>query len=666
MQLLIQRNGEQGGPYDLAEIKAHLAEGTLLSTDLVSHDGGGTWEPLGKVLFDLHVRHVGQIATACGPASSKSPGVEPQTPPEKATQPAALRIPRKKSSVGGDGTTCTVVHPVASRASRKTLLIAAGVVALLAASITTWRLTAVSRIGADNADLDAFLATAPTAPVPLDLDASSTSKPIAPWESAPNIAEPRQARLQSPDNLVAFDLVALAKKSRSAVVLIEVFDRANKAIATGSGFFVSNDGMLVTNFHVVENAHTVIAKAENGAMYQVEGAISADQTSDLALLKAAAKGVPFLSLGDSQKAETGEQVAVIGSPLGLEGSLSAGIISAKRDLPTGGQWLQITAPISPGSSGSPVMNANGEVIGVASMLLRDSQALNFAIPSETVRMLVKQSEGYAKLLPFPDTREQQRLAESDAASKKAKADAAAALNAIDAKYEAKSRELQRIQEAYSSSERSAAEGAARSAITTSNWGPALKAAQVLVNKFPEFSGGHAYLGDAYENMGFSEDAISAFQRAVKLDPSEADAWRSLGNLFNEQRKTSQATSAFAQAIAAYQHQLELLPTARTHVSYSLGRCYLGMGKLEEARNAFLVVARDSSAPESVLAWLDLGKLYASEGNERDAVMAFRNSASSHLESTGWTRLYFYYEEKGFPTEALKAKGIAWELHLKGR
>ena len=112
-----------------------------------------------------------------------------------------------------------------------------------------------------------------------------------------------------------------------------------------AGFFVSPDGLLITNWHVVEEAASAAAKTKSGQILPIKGAIGLDRENDLAVLMVEGANLPFLTLGQSGVLKTGDRVAVIGSPMGLEGSLSEGIVSAKR------QWLQITAPISPGSSG---------------------------------------------------------------------------------------------------------------------------------------------------------------------------------------------------------------------------------------------------------------------------------------------------------------------------
>jgi S1-C subfamily serine protease len=120
--------------------------------------------------------------------------------------------------------------------------------------------------------------------------------------------------------------------------------------------------------------------------------VATDFRNDLAILQLQAKDLPFLTLAPDGSAEAGTRIAVIGSPLGLEGTLTEGIVSARRNLPKEKRdVLQISAPISQGSSGSPVLDSQGRVVGVASFLLQDGQSLNFASPSEKLRRLLGQT-----------------------------------------------------------------------------------------------------------------------------------------------------------------------------------------------------------------------------------------------------------------------------------
>lgn len=118
------------------------------------------------------------------------------------------------------------------------------------------------------------------------------------------------------------DLKALAKKARPTVMLLVVSDADGKDIATGTGFLVSGDGKLITNHHVIEGAASAVAKAENGGLFPVEGVLADDPKNDLVLLKLKGKDLPFLTLSTNTTIEVGTRIAVIGSPLGLEGTLS--------------------------------------------------------------------------------------------------------------------------------------------------------------------------------------------------------------------------------------------------------------------------------------------------------------------------------------------------------
>jgi S1-C subfamily serine protease len=184
------------------------------------------------------------------------------------------------------------------------------------------------------------------------------------------------------------DLITLTEKTRPSVLLITTADRNGKPVAGGTGFLVSREGYLITNQHVIRKAASAVAKGDNGTTFHVEGILATDLQHDLAILKIDSRGAPVLPLGTSAQIKAGEKVAVIGSPLGLEGSLSEGIVAANRDLKQVGRILQITAPISHGSSGSPVLDLNGRVVGVAVGSRKEGQAVNFAIPVEDLARLM--------------------------------------------------------------------------------------------------------------------------------------------------------------------------------------------------------------------------------------------------------------------------------------
>lgn len=172
----------------------------------------------------------------------------------------------------------------------------------------------------------------------------------------------------------------IAQRCYSSVVLLVMEDSNGQPLSFGSGFFVKQN-IVATNFHVIEGAARGYAKiVGKKTKYDVEGIAGIDTKRDLVLLKITrVKALP-LSFGDGGQVAVGDEVYVIGNPMGLEGTFSKGIVSGIRQVEAD-TLFQITAPISPGSSGGPVLNIKGEVIGVAAAAFRGGQNLNFAIPS---------------------------------------------------------------------------------------------------------------------------------------------------------------------------------------------------------------------------------------------------------------------------------------------
>jgi len=203
----------------------------------------------------------------------------------------------------------------------------------------------------------------------------------------------------------ALSLPELAERTKPSVVLLTVSDASGRKLGSGTGFFISSSGQLVTNFHVVESGAAVSATDSNGRELKILGVLAWDRDRDLAILQAEPGEYPALTLGDSKRVRAGDEVVVIGSPLGLSTTISTGIVSAVREtrgvLPSAGDrgqrpsddafpqaWgIQITAAISPGSSGSPILTPAGEVIAVAVGSRSDGQSLNFGIPSSALAEL---------------------------------------------------------------------------------------------------------------------------------------------------------------------------------------------------------------------------------------------------------------------------------------
>ena len=194
----------------------------------------------------------------------------------------------------------------------------------------------------------------------------------------------------------AQDVSDIVKRSSDAVVLIVISNSAGQDTALGSGFLVSADGEIVTNYHVIKEAHSAVVKLSNGAFFPVSGVLASDSEKDLAIIKVSGKNLPFLKPGDIDKAHVGDHVVAIGSPLGLEGTVSDGIISAFRDV-SGKRWIQTTAPVSHGNSGGPLLDMTDHVVGVITwgVNLELGQNLNFAAPCNNVAELLITAHGQA-------------------------------------------------------------------------------------------------------------------------------------------------------------------------------------------------------------------------------------------------------------------------------
>lgn len=184
-----------------------------------------------------------------------------------------------------------------------------------------------------------------------------------------------------------FDAKRLANESIPAVATVEARGESGEVITRGSGFLISPAGILVTNQHVIKEAHNVVTHFENGASISAEKVIGFDCDSDIVVLQLDTRStsLPFLRLAATEEIQVGERVIAIGSPVGLSATVSTGIISGiRRDSNTGVRILQTTAAISPGSSGGPLIRTGTQVIGVTTSGLNVGQSLNFAVPTEYI------------------------------------------------------------------------------------------------------------------------------------------------------------------------------------------------------------------------------------------------------------------------------------------
>jgi len=367
-------------------------------------------------------------------------------------------------------------------------------------------------------------------------------------------------------------LVDLIKKVKPSVVLIETFDKDNKPIGQGSGFFIDNKGRLITNHHVIESAYSATIKTSSGKEYPVQGIVAKNTEADIVKLvvNLPDANITFLNLSVNVPSE-GEDIFVIGNPLGLESTVSTGIVSAVRDIPAFGKILQITAPISPGSSGSPVINRKGEVIGIATLIVTKGQNLNFAIPSDKIIALKETSkttlsELYASLTENT--------------------------NSAQLFYYKGLKELWQ-----------------------ENWSAALTYFQKAKEKNPDYADAWFQVGYCYAKLGRYQDAIESFKQAIRIKTDFAEAHYNLGVAYAK-------LGRYQDEVEAYKQAIRIKPDyADAH--YNLGIAYDSLGRFEDAIEACKQAIRIK--PDLAEAHYMLGIAYGRLGHYQDAIEACKQA-----------------------------------------
>lgn len=427
-------------------------------------------------------------------------------------------------------------------------------------------------------------------------------------------------------------LPQLVRRIKPSAVSIETFDAKGNNISRGSGFFIAAD-KIITNRHVIEKSNRVEINLLNGKKYQARGVLAIDGEGDLALLQVdvpAGSAIPLPIIQNTP--QEGESIVVIGNPFGLEGSVSNGIVSAVRTISGYGRIIQITAPISPGSSGSPVVNMSGQVIGVATLQAAEGQSINFAVPSE--RILQLKIGDLQSFINFnSDTQKNKR-----AAAERLYSQGLGVLSRDDyvraANYFEKAVE---IDPAY-------AEAWYQAGFSYGMLGKheeSLKASKQAARLRPEWTETFVNIGASSYALGKFEDAVNAYRQAAKLDGGNPDTQYALGLSFSKLGRTEEEILAYKRAVtikpdfsnayeklgAAYLKQkryAEAIPVFESLKTYKpdaktynyLGESYFESGKIEESIEAFTNAVNYN--PELDQARYNLGRAYIKNGNREMA------------------------------------------------
>jgi tetratricopeptide (TPR) repeat protein len=385
----------------------------------------------------------------------------------------------------------------------------------------------------------------------------------------------------------------LVRRIKPSAVAIETFDSRGNNISRGSGFFIASD-RVITNRHVIDRSSRIEVHLVDGKKFPVRGVLAVDGEGDLALLQVdVPKELAFPLPIVKSVPQEGESVVVVGNPFGLEGSVSNGIVSAVREIAGYGRIIQITAPISPGSSGSPVVNMVGQVIGVATLQAAEGQSLNFAVPAERIS--------------------QMRVGELQTVS------------AVTAETNRNKR---------SAAERSYSQGLAQ--LSRDDYARALPFFEKAYETDPNYAEAWYQAGYCFGVLGRHNDALRTSKQAAKLRPDWAEAYVNIGASNYALGQYKEAADAYKQAIRLDDDNPEIL--------YALGLTY---GKLNRSDEEILMLKRVLSLkPDHSNAIEKLGLAYFRNKRYAESAAAFEQLKTYKPDANTFNYLGESYFELG--------------------
>jgi tetratricopeptide (TPR) repeat protein len=404
------------------------------------------------------------------------------------------------------------------------------------------------------------------------------------------------------------DLTELVKTVQPAVVKIVVYDMNKTVSSIGSGFFVNDKGHLITNYHVLNGAFSADVIAHDGGKYPINFVIAQDRHSDLLKVKVDLPRMLIHWLNVTDKLPSiAEQVLVVGSPLGLEQSVSEGIVSGIREVPHLGNFFQTTAPISPGSSGSPVMDMQGNVVGVISFQSIFGQNLNFAISGEKVLKL--QDHAFGKTLAewtYSISSEKEKLAENLCRK--------GFQFAVNGEYK---KALTFYKDAAETDPKdiTAWYGLSQCYVGLDQPDQVVKTYKEAIRFHTNDASLHYYLGNYYNRLGKHAEAIAAYKEAVRISPNSAAAFDKLGLTYGK-------IGLYKKAIEAHNKVIRIKPrSASSH--FQIGVVHGKLGNYQKA----IVAYREAVTidPDFAQAFNNMGLLLGKSGKHKEQLEAFKQA-----------------------------------------
>ncbi len=404
------------------------------------------------------------------------------------------------------------------------------------------------------------------------------------------------------------DLVQLTGRVQRAVVKVTTYDVEKKPVGIGSGFFVDKSGHLVTNYHVLKGAYAAEVTTYDGHKYPVQGILAQNEAADLIKVKVKIpeKGVYRVTVTPDIPA-IAERIIVVGSPLGLDQTVSEGIVSAVREFPGIGRIFQMSAPVSKGSSGSPVINMHGKVIGVVSFISVSGQNLNFAVAGQSVLNL--KAEKTTKTMSewtYSVSRQKPRLA-AELCKKGFEF-------SIQGKYK-KALEYYKEAAAKSPDDAEVWLGLGSCYVGLEQPSAAIEAFKEATRFNPNKTQAHYYLGRYYQVLGYHKEALESYQTTVSIDRDYGPAYLGLAEIYSEQKRLDNEKEAFEQLLRIWPDY------AASH--YNMGIIYAKLKRYQDAINAYKqALAID---PEIPYTYYNMGIVYGILGKSKEELAAYKQS-----------------------------------------
>ena len=427
------------------------------------------------------------------------------------------------------------------------------------------------------------------------------------WEAALRNTAPRATKPKPPtEKPKPLSPEQLFEQASPAVVYIVVRDKNFKPIAQGSGFFIDPAGLIVTNYHVIEGADFATAILSNKTTLFVSGVTATDPDADLALLKVSGESFPWLKSAGNALPKIGSTVYAIGNPKGMKNTFSNGMVSGHRQVKEDLTVIQTTAAISPGSSGGPLLNAKGEVVGVTTAYLTGGQNLNFAVPIAKVRELLGK-QGKVRTLASAGG----KLLDKTATAELLKAWAAMAKK----DWPTASRILTALRKTQEDNPfvwyaLGYLHGQLR------NHEIAIQHYRAAIALKPDYAGAYYNMGLVYaRDLKQYTKGIAAFKKAIALKPDEADAYVNMGNAYGDLGQHTEAIAAYKKAIAIKPDYAEAY--------YNMGIAYRELKRYTDAIAAYKKAI--AIKPDDPRAYNNMGVAYHYFGKYAEAVAAYKKA-----------------------------------------